>query len=122
MASFMESPGPSLMRSISVDSTRDPAVYLGISDRTRGWKSRRFGDLMEGRIPPSANIKRWDGAAKACAAWDCLRRVSSISDETWQTLSNAVTRTRSYGSAMAIALYISTEKDNHGEGQHSKYH
>ncbi len=61
-----------------VSPTGRSTVHNGISDRSISWKSRRIGDLMEGRLPPNArpSIKRWDGGAKACAAWDSLRRVS----------------------------------------------
>ncbi|OIW33179.1 hypothetical protein CONLIGDRAFT_568648 [Coniochaeta ligniaria NRRL 30616] len=62
------------MRSNSAGSTGQSTVYTGISNRARGWKSTRIGDSMEGRTLPNANIKRWDGGAKACAAWDNLRR------------------------------------------------
>ncbi|KAG7152650.1 hypothetical protein HYQ46_011329 [Verticillium longisporum] len=29
---------------------------------------------MDERLPGSSNVKRWDGAARACADWDSLRR------------------------------------------------
>lgn len=64
------------------NSAGNLTIYTGISNRTRGWKSRKSGDSMEGRIPPSAGIKRWDGTERACAAWDNLRRVSG--DVPWE--------------------------------------
>ncbi|KAB5569973.1 hypothetical protein GE09DRAFT_692196 [Coniochaeta sp. 2T2.1] len=73
MATSTECREPSLPLSNSVKSTGDFTVYTGISNRSRGWKSRKNSHFMDGRIPPSANIKRWDGGAKACAAWDSLR-------------------------------------------------
>ncbi|KAH8909426.1 hypothetical protein BR93DRAFT_391973 [Coniochaeta sp. PMI_546] len=74
MATSTKGPETSHMRSNLADSTAKSTVYTGISNRARGWKSRRTGGFMEGRMFPNANIKRWDGGAKACAAWDSLRR------------------------------------------------
>lgn len=54
-------------------------LYNGMSNRARGWKSRRFGvgEFLNGaRIPLHSNVKRWDGAARMCYDWDNLRRVS----------------------------------------------
>lgn len=54
---------------------RDLALYTGVSNRSRGWKSRKNTEAMEGRVPHHSNIKRWDGAAKMSYSWDNLRRV-----------------------------------------------
>lgn len=37
---------------------------------------RRFGEFVDSRVAPNPLIKRWDGAARTCADWDNLRRVS----------------------------------------------
>ena len=60
------------------DSTELQGVglYNGMSNRARGWKSRRFGEFLDGRIPAHSNVKRWDGAARMAYDWDNLRRVS----------------------------------------------
>lgn len=72
---------------------------------------------MEGRIPASYNIKRWDGAAKACAAWDNLRRVTfDLAFPHPRKSTNMENRIPSYGIKMAIAMYIFTGRRSHGEG------
>ncbi|EGY22155.1 uncharacterized protein VDAG_03593 [Verticillium dahliae VdLs.17] len=38
------------------------------------YRTTRTGDAMDERLPRSSNVKRWDGAARACADWDSLRR------------------------------------------------
>ncbi|KAH8898178.1 hypothetical protein GQ53DRAFT_678225 [Thozetella sp. PMI_491] len=48
-----------------------------MSNRERGWKSRA-GEFMEDRIPQCAKVKRWDGAARACTAWDSLKRDAEL--------------------------------------------
>ena len=50
-----------------------------MSNSANGWRNRRLSDLIEGKVPETSNIKRWDGAARACSAWDSLRRVGSKS-------------------------------------------
>lgn len=77
MATSTEGTGPSPLQSNSAAATGHSStstVYTGTSNRARGWKSRRISNSMEGRMLPNANVKRWDGGAKACAAWDSLRR------------------------------------------------
>jgi hypothetical protein len=59
-------------------SARELRLYSGVSTRSRGWKSRKFGDMADGRMPESLNVKRWDGASRACMAWDNLKRVCRI--------------------------------------------
>ncbi|KAI1321003.1 hypothetical protein F5Y16DRAFT_389355 [Xylariaceae sp. FL0255] len=53
---------------------RRTAVYNGISDRARGWKTKK----TEKSIGPSSSAhpdtKRWDGASRSSDAWDCLKR------------------------------------------------
>ncbi|KAL1888593.1 hypothetical protein Sste5346_009462 [Sporothrix stenoceras] len=59
--------------------SRDFALYNGVSNRSRGWKSRRPGDVTEAPAPaPQASrhtgIRRWDGKTKTSMSWDGLRR------------------------------------------------
>ncbi|CAK7237995.1 hypothetical protein SEUCBS140593_010247 [Sporothrix eucalyptigena] len=56
---------------------RDFALYNGVSNRSRGWKSRRPGEATESPAPQTqrhTSIKRWDGKTKSTMAWDGLRR------------------------------------------------
>ncbi|CAJ2506251.1 Uu.00g003810.m01.CDS01 [Anthostomella pinea] len=53
--------------------TRELSLYNGISNRSRGWKTRKSERAME---PSSSNpcVMRWDGASRSSATWDNLRR------------------------------------------------
>ncbi|KAI0480086.1 hypothetical protein GGR56DRAFT_671239 [Xylariaceae sp. FL0804] len=53
--------------------SRELSLYNGVSNRSRGWKTKRSGRIME---PSSSNprVMRWDGASRSSAAWDNLRR------------------------------------------------
>jgi len=55
---------------------RDSVLYNGVSNRSRGWKSRKLTDFVEGRMVGLENVKRWDGAARMSYEWNNLRRVS----------------------------------------------
>ncbi|KAI1343693.1 hypothetical protein F5Y15DRAFT_367603 [Xylariaceae sp. FL0016] len=52
---------------------RELSLYNGVSNRSRGWKTRRTETAME---PSSINptVMRWDGASRSSATWDNLRR------------------------------------------------
>ncbi|KAI0013872.1 hypothetical protein F4779DRAFT_613150 [Xylariaceae sp. FL0662B] len=54
--------------------TRELSLYMGISNRSRGWKTRKSDKATE--INPSCNpaVLRWDGASRSYAPWDNLRR------------------------------------------------
>ncbi|KAK3940213.1 hypothetical protein QBC46DRAFT_128842 [Diplogelasinospora grovesii] len=68
---WSDCPQPGLVRS---QSGRETTLYNGVSNRSRGWKTKRFSDLMEGGLPEPSNLKRWDGVARTCTPWDNLRR------------------------------------------------
>ncbi|ORY63381.1 uncharacterized protein BCR38DRAFT_227278 [Pseudomassariella vexata] len=53
---------------------RDLSLYNGVSNRSRGWKSRKTDKVMEGLMTSNTGVMRWDGAARSSAAWDNLRR------------------------------------------------
>ncbi|EPE10809.1 hypothetical protein F503_05904 [Ophiostoma piceae UAMH 11346] len=54
--------------------SKDFALYNGVSNRSRGWKSRKPGESTEPQTARHTGIKRWDGNAKTSTAWDGLRR------------------------------------------------
>ncbi|ERS96693.1 hypothetical protein HMPREF1624_06902 [Sporothrix schenckii ATCC 58251] len=57
--------------------SRNSALYNGVSNRSRGWKSRRPGDVTETPAPHATRhtaIRRWDGKTRTSTAWDGLRR------------------------------------------------
>lgn len=50
-------------------------LYSGVSNRSRGWKSKKTGDQwpLDNRLVRQSSLKKFDGAARSCAAWDNLR-------------------------------------------------
>ncbi|KAI5928461.1 hypothetical protein F4810DRAFT_717053 [Camillea tinctor] len=52
---------------------REFSLYDGVSNRSRGWKTKRSEQVME---PSSSNpnVMRWDGASRSSSSWDNLRR------------------------------------------------
>ncbi|KAM0820545.1 hypothetical protein AB5N19_06364 [Seiridium cardinale] len=50
------------------------SLYNGVSERTRGWKSKRSDKPTEDHTPSNLSIMRWDGATRSSSPWDCLRR------------------------------------------------
>ncbi|KAK6864784.1 hypothetical protein PG995_001312 [Apiospora arundinis] len=53
---------------------RDSALYNGVSQRLRGWKSKRADKNVETHISTNPSVMRWDGAARSSSSWDSLRR------------------------------------------------
>lgn len=51
---------------------RELSLYNGVSNRSRGWKSRNLDD---GRAAHLAHLRKWDGAARMSYDWNQLRRV-----------------------------------------------
>ncbi|KAJ4418766.1 hypothetical protein N0V82_005331 [Gnomoniopsis sp. IMI 355080] len=51
-------------------------LYSGVSNRSRGWKSKKSGDLwpMDNRLVRQPSLRKFDGAARSCTAWDHLRK------------------------------------------------
>lgn len=54
--------------------SKDFALYNGVSNRSRGWKSRKPGESTEPQTARHTGISRWDGNSKTSTAWDGLRR------------------------------------------------
>ncbi|KAH7037709.1 uncharacterized protein B0I36DRAFT_235993, partial [Microdochium trichocladiopsis] len=55
-------------------STRDFTLYTGVSNRSRGWKSRTVSKIDETPPNPSTAVLRWDGASRSHERWDSLRK------------------------------------------------
>lgn len=55
---------------------RHLSLYNGVSERSRGWKSRRTDPAAttDGQLPNNSSIMRWDGAARSSVPWDCLKK------------------------------------------------
>ncbi|KAL5612698.1 hypothetical protein BROUX41_004213 [Berkeleyomyces rouxiae] len=47
---------------------------------SEGARARRFGDFMEGRLPQTSQLKRWDGAARTSEDWDKLKKDPELWD------------------------------------------
>ncbi|KAK3368653.1 hypothetical protein B0H63DRAFT_529015 [Podospora didyma] len=45
-----------------------------MSDGSQTWKSKGFSDLMEGFVPETPTVKRWDGIERTCTIWNNLER------------------------------------------------
>ncbi|KAH9903611.1 hypothetical protein F4778DRAFT_91496 [Xylariomycetidae sp. FL2044] len=60
--------------SIERPLVRELSLYNGVSNRSRGWKTRRSDKTMEPRVWNNPKVLRWDGASRSSAAWDNLRR------------------------------------------------
>ncbi|KAI0382994.1 hypothetical protein F5Y04DRAFT_287580 [Hypomontagnella monticulosa] len=54
--------------------TQELSLYNGISNRSRGWKTRRSDKMEAMRTARKPNVARWDGAAMSSNAWDNLKR------------------------------------------------
>ncbi|KAK8138338.1 hypothetical protein PG984_001718 [Apiospora sp. TS-2023a] len=57
-----------------MSSQRDSALYNGVSQRLRGWKSRKSDKHVGAHISTNPTVMRWDGAARSSTSWDSLRR------------------------------------------------
>lgn len=57
-------------------------LYNGVSNRSRGWKSKKPGDLLsagvEGKLSRQPSLMMFDGAARSSVAWDHTRKVSEV--------------------------------------------
>lgn len=76
-------PGPLDLRSFSLDSRSAGVVsmlYNGVSNRSRGWKSKGSSETLGGDSSTSTTmgVKRWDGAARISSSWDKLEKVNSL--------------------------------------------
>lgn len=76
----MEDDAPDTPRRLSSSGLRSASVmlYNGVSNRARGWKSKKPGDMVD----PDEDLSRWpsikkfDGAARSYFGWDYLGQVS----------------------------------------------
>lgn len=54
-------------------------LYSGVSNRSRGWKSRKTSDQWpldtSNRLARQPSLRKFDGAARCNTAWDNLKRV-----------------------------------------------
>lgn len=78
VATNLSSPLTSLSSSSGLNRSASVMLYNGVSNRSRGWKSKKPGDVgagLEGRPSRQPSLKKFDGAARSCAGWDHLRKV-----------------------------------------------
>ncbi|KAI1457204.1 hypothetical protein F4805DRAFT_198234 [Annulohypoxylon moriforme] len=54
--------------------TRELSLYNGVSNRSRGWKTKKSDKSTEIRPIRKWSIRRWDGASMSSNAWDNLKR------------------------------------------------
>ncbi|KAI1143945.1 hypothetical protein F5Y05DRAFT_11630 [Hypoxylon sp. FL0543] len=54
--------------------TRELSLYNGISNRSRGWKTKKSDRTVEMQSSRMSSVRRWDGAAMTSNAWDNLKR------------------------------------------------
>lgn len=67
---------------------KEIGLYNGISNRARGWKSKKgSGDALDNRPPAYTTVKRWDAVSKTWQPWDSIRRVSPLVDLSSRTSS-----------------------------------
>lgn len=133
-----------LTRSVSV------MLYNGVSNRSRGWKSKKPGELNgagEGRLSRQPSLLKFDGAARSCSGWDYLRKVMfTPTQQTSQkssdllllckmkerkkerkgkqrtnNVADTIHRTQSFGCGMATASCTSTRKDSRSGDRRSKF-
>lgn len=57
--------------------TRELSLYNGVSNRSRGWKTKKSDKHTEIRPSRKWSIRRWDGASMSSNVWDHLKRVRS---------------------------------------------
>ncbi|KAI3336632.1 hypothetical protein HD806DRAFT_12997 [Xylariaceae sp. AK1471] len=54
-------------------SVRPMSLYNGISNRSRGWKTKKFEKAPE-LTSTNTTVMRWDGASRSSMVWDNLKR------------------------------------------------
>ncbi|KAI0887165.1 uncharacterized protein GGS22DRAFT_105683 [Annulohypoxylon maeteangense] len=54
--------------------TRELSLYNGVSNRSRGWKTKKSDKNTEIRPARKWSIRRWDGASMSSNVWDNLKR------------------------------------------------
>ncbi|KAL8383244.1 hypothetical protein RB595_006815 [Gaeumannomyces hyphopodioides] len=64
-----------MMSTTKPGSRGPPALgHSNSTDRPNGYKTKRFGEAVDGRLLRLENVRRFDGAARADQPWDNLRR------------------------------------------------
>ncbi|KAI1393809.1 uncharacterized protein F4822DRAFT_26379 [Hypoxylon trugodes] len=78
MADASTCPRPTLDRSIHhMDNrpfTRELSLYNGVSNRSRGWKTKKSDKSVEMRPSRRSSVVRYDGASMSSNVWDNLKR------------------------------------------------
>lgn len=54
---------------------RELSLYNGVSNRSRGWKTKKPEKFAEMQTPQKPGTVRWDGASMPSNDWDNLKRV-----------------------------------------------
>ncbi|KAI1771312.1 hypothetical protein F4818DRAFT_210158 [Hypoxylon cercidicola] len=54
--------------------TRKFTLYNGVSNRSRGWKTKKSNKTAAMNSLRNTSVMRWDGASMSCNAWDNLKR------------------------------------------------
>ncbi|KAI0146066.1 hypothetical protein F4776DRAFT_391912 [Hypoxylon sp. NC0597] len=62
------------MHQIDGSLSRELSLYNGISNRSRGWKTKKSDKAVEMRSSRMPSLRRWDGASMSNKAWDSLKR------------------------------------------------
>ncbi|KAI1097282.1 hypothetical protein F4804DRAFT_351847 [Jackrogersella minutella] len=53
---------------------RELFLYNGVSNRLRGWKTKKSDKIVDMRQSRKFSVRRWDGASMSSNAWDSLKR------------------------------------------------
>ncbi|OTB06777.1 hypothetical protein M426DRAFT_98386 [Hypoxylon sp. CI-4A] len=53
---------------------RELSLYTGVSNRTRGWKTKKSDKVVERYPSCRHSVRRWDGASMSSSTWDNLKR------------------------------------------------
>ncbi|KAI1484071.1 hypothetical protein F4774DRAFT_405273 [Daldinia eschscholtzii] len=54
--------------------SRELSLYNGVSNRSRGWKTKKSEKVEGMQTPSNFSIMRWDGASMSSNGWDNLKR------------------------------------------------
>ncbi|KAI0851059.1 hypothetical protein F5Y00DRAFT_25727 [Daldinia vernicosa] len=54
--------------------SRELSLYNGVSNRSRGWKTKKPDKFVEMQTPQKPGTVRWDGASMSSHGWDNLKR------------------------------------------------
>jgi len=59
-------------------ATGDFTLYTGVSNRSRGWKSKTTSKIDETPSKSAMTVFRWDGASRSHEPWDGLRKDTEL--------------------------------------------